>query len=252
MKIDFPVPEQYPQLEALWQEAFGDPAEFVEGFFYTAFSPARCRCVTAEGAVTAALHWMDVRLEGQRFAYLYAVAVKEACRGQGLGRRLLEDTHAHLAFRGYDGVLLVPQQEGLRAMYEKFGYRTCTTVSEFSAEAGQIPVALQRIDREQYARLRRELLPAGSAVEQEEAIAFLETMAFFYRGEKLLLAAHGENGKLWCPELLGDPGEAPGILAALRCAGGHFRTPGDDVPFAMFLPLSREARAPAHLGLAFD
>ena len=32
MKIDFPVPAQYDQLMALWQEAFGDSEEFVDGF----------------------------------------------------------------------------------------------------------------------------------------------------------------------------------------------------------------------------
>ncbi len=46
MKIDFPVPKQYKQLTALWQEAFGDTEEFIDGFFCTAFSPARCRCIT--------------------------------------------------------------------------------------------------------------------------------------------------------------------------------------------------------------
>jgi GNAT superfamily N-acetyltransferase len=202
--------------------------------------------------IVAALHWMDVRLGEQRFAYIYAVAVAEARRGKGLARKLMEDAQSHLAFRGYDGVLLVPQTEELRAMYRKLGYADCTTVSEFPAQAGESPAALQRIDREEYAKLRKEMLPAGSAVEDEENIAFLETMAFFYRGENLLLAAHAENGKLWCPEFLGDAAAAPGILKALNCTEGHFRTPGNQFPFAMFLPLTSEATPPKHLALAFD
>lgn len=252
MKIDFPVPKQYEQLMQLWQEAFGDTEEFVDGFFCTAFSPARCRCVTIDSKVVAALYWMDVTCEGQRFAYLYAVAVAEKHRGKGLCAALMADTHAHLTLRGYDGVLLVPQEEGLRKMYEKMGYRDATSVDEFPAQAGDPPVALQRIDREEYARLRKVLLPAGSAVEEEESIAFLETMAFFYRGEDLLLAAHAVNGKLWCPEFLGSRSEAPAVLAALRCTEGHFRTPGSTFPFAMFLPLEADAQVPCHLALAFD
>ncbi len=252
MKIDFPVPNQGQQLVALWQEAFGDTLEFIEGFFCTAYSPSRVRCVTIDQKIVAALYWMDVTFEGRRFAYLYAVAVAKNYRGKGLCTALMADTHAHLAFRGYDGVLLVPQEEGLRQMYEKMGYKTCTTVSEFPAVAGDAPVALQRISREEYARLRRCMLPAGSAVEEEESIAFLETLAFFYRGENLLLAAHTENGKLWCPEFLGDRSQAPGVLAALRCAQGHFRTPGSTFPFAMFLPLTEDVRAPRYLGFAFD
>ena len=252
MKIDFPVPKQYEQLMQLWQEAFGDTEEFVDGFFCTAFSPARCRCVTIDSKVVAALYWMDVTYEGQRFAYLYAVAVAEKHRGKGLCAALMADTHAHLTLRGYDGVLLVPQEEGLRKMYEKMGYRNCTSVDEFPAQAGDTPVTLQRIDREEYAQLRKVLLPAGSAVEEEESIAFLETMAFFYRGENLLLAAHAVNGKLWCPEFLGSRSEAPAVLAALRCTEGHFRTPGSTFPFAMFLPLETNAQVPCHLALAFD
>lgn len=252
MKIDFPVPRQYKQLTALWQEAFGDSEEFIDGFFCTAFSPARCRCVTISRKVVAALYWMDVRMGEQRYAYIYAVAVAEKRRGKGLARTLLADTQAHLSLRGYDGVLLVPGSEELRAMYEKLGYVTCTSVSEFSAQAGDTSVQLQRIDRDEYARLRRDLLPPDSGVEGHESIAFLETLAFFYRGENLLLAAHVNNGNLWCPELLGDPAAAPSILKALNCGEGRFRIPGTDSPFAMFLPLAEDAPAPKHLALAFD
>lgn len=252
MKIDHPVPKQYKQLVVLWQEAFGDTEEFIDGFFCTAFSPARCRCMVINKKIAAALYWMDVRMGEQRFAYIYAVAVAEKRRGKGHGKKLLEDVQAHLALRGYDGVLLVPGSDDLRGYYEKLGYRTCTYVCEFAAQAADTPVVLQRIDREEYARLRCRMLPEGSGLEEEENISFLETMAFFYRGENLLLAAHGENGKLWCPELLGDADAAPGILKALNCSEGHFRTPGDTFPFAMFLPLRVEAQPPKHLGLAFD
>lgn len=252
MKIDFPVPKQYKQLTALWQEAFGDTDEFIDGYFCTAFSPARCRCITISRKVVAALYWMDVRMGEQRYAYIYAVAVTEKRRGKGLARTLLADTQAHLALRGYDGILLVPGSDSLRSLYEKLGYVTCTNVSEFPATAGDTPIPLQRINRDEYARLRRELLPEGAGVESEESIAFLETIVFFYRGENLLLAAHAENGKLWCPELLGDTAAAPGILKELRCTEGHFRTPGDKFPFAMFLPLSKNAQPPKHLALAFD
>ncbi len=252
MKIDFPVPRQYKQLTQLWQEAFGDTEEFIDGYFCTAFSPARCRCITISRKVVAALYWMDVRLGEQRYAYIYAVAVTEKRRGKGLARTLLADTEAHLALRGYDGVLLVPGSESLRTLYQKLGYVTCTTVSEFSAAAGDSPIPLQRITRDEYAQLRQAYLPAGAGVEGEEGVAFLETIVFFYRGENLLLAAHAENSKLWCPELLGDTAAAPGVLKALRCTEGRFRTPGEDIPFAMFLPLSKKAQPPKHLAFAFD
>lgn len=252
MKIDFPLPKQNKQLVSLWQEAFGDTEEFVDGFFYTGFSPSRCRCITISRKVVAALYWLDVRYENQRFAYIYAVAVAKSRQGKGLGRALMEDTHAHLALRGYDGALLVPQSPELRELYEKLGYRDATTVTEFTCQAGETPLVLHRIDRDEYAALRRASLPQGSALQEDESISFLETMAFFYRGEHVLLAANAENGRLHCPELLGDPAAAPGILASLNCTEGFFRTPGGEKPFAMFRPLEAGAVPPKYLGLAFD
>lgn len=252
MKIDFPIPNQGMELVGLWQEAFGDSLEFIEGFFCTGFSPSRCRCLTVDTKIAAALYWFDVTCNGQRFAYLYAVATAKAYRGQGLCRKLMEDTHAHLKLRGYDGVLLVPQTEALRQMYAKMGYALCTTLREFTCDAAGEPVTLQRIDREEYAEARRAFLPQGGAVQDEESIAYLEMMAFFYRGSDFLLAARREGNRLFCPELLGNASAAPGILAALNCASGSFRTPGEGMDFAMFLPLEKDAQAPAYFGLAFD
>lgn len=252
MKIDFPIPAQGPELVKLWQEAFGDSVEFIEGFYCTGFSPSRCRCVSLNGQVAAALYWLDARWGDQRYAYLYAVATAKAHRGKGLCRALMEDTHAHLALRGYDASLLVPQGEALRQMYRNMGYRECTTVREFSCPAGTGAPALRRIDRDTYAALRREFLPEGGVVQENENIAYLENFAFFYHGEQVLLAARKEGRNLLVPELLGDAAAAPGITAALGCSRGHFRTPGEGTPFAMFLPLNPGARAPEYFGLAFD
>lgn len=252
MKIDFPVPNQYPQLENLWKEAFGDTEEFIDGFFCTGFSPSRCRCVMEDEKILAALYWLDALCEGQRLAYVYAVATADSHRGKGLCKALMADTHAHLKLRGYEGVLLVPQTAELRQMYEAMGYRTCTTVSEFTCEAGTEPLTLHRIDRDEYAALRRQFLPDGGAVQEEESISYLETMAFFYQGDGFLAAALPENGVLRCAELLGDVAAAPGLLAALRCRTGSFRIPGDGKDFAMFLPLEETAKPPKYLGLAFD
>lgn len=252
MKIDFPLPSQSGQMVALWQEAFGDSLEFVEGFFCTGYSPARCRCMTIDGQVVAGLYWLDAEMDGLRYAYLYAVAVSKAHRGKGLGRALMEDTRAHLAYRGYDGILLYPQNDALRTMYEKMGYTTCTYVSRFTCKAGENPVALRRIDRDEYAALRRTYLPEGSVLQENENIAYMEMMAFFYAGEDFLLAAGKEGQSLYAPELLGNTAAAPGILAALHCTEGQFQTMGDEIPLAMYLPLSKKAKTPKYLGLVFN
>lgn len=252
MKIDFPVPSQYDELSALWQEAFGDSEEFIDGFFYTGFSPARCRCAVEEGKVVAALYWFDVRFTNQRFAYVYAVAVDKAHRGRGISTALMTDTHTHLKLRGYEGVLLLPQEEGLRKLYAKLGYSECTRINAFSCPAAETPVELHRIDRDEYARLRRTYLPEGGAVQEDENIAYLEMMAFFYAGADFLLAARKDGQTLRGLELLGNTNAAPGILAALDCSDGSFRIPGGETSFAMFLGLTENAEPPTYLGLVFD
>ena len=252
MKIDFPVPSQIPELRNLWQTAFGDTEEFIDGFFFTGFSYARCRCVTIGGTLAAALYWFDVECRGQRMAYIYGVATHPDHRGKGLCRKLMADTHAHLTLRGYRGAVLVPQGESLRGMYAAMGYRDFGGISEFVCTAGPEIAQLHRIDRDEYAALRRRYLPEGGVIQEGDSICFLETMAFFYAGPHFVLAAATEGQKLHSPEILGDLSAAPGILTALGCAGGTFRHPGEGEKFAMFLPLTDHARIPDYFGLAFD
>lgn len=252
MKIDNPAMEQLPSLRRLWQLSFGDDDAFLDLFFSTAFSPDRCRCMIANGQAAAALYWFDVRCRGQKLAYLYAVATHPDNRGQGLCRALMADTHALLAAQGYQGALLVPEGDRLRAMYTKLGYRDCTTISEFSCAPGAAPVALQAVAPEEYACLRRRFLPEGGVLQEGACLDFLSPQADFYAGPDFLLAAVQENRMLHGIELLGNAEAAPGILSALGCTQGRFRTPGTGHPFAMFLPLSQTALPPAYFGLAFD
>ena len=252
MKIDFGPPHQRPALMELWQVAFGDTPAFIHRFFETAYVPSRCRCVTVAGELAAALYWFDVACEGQKMAYIYAVATAPAWRGRGLCRKLMADTHACLAQDGYHGALLVPEGETLRRMYRSFGYKNCTTLREFAATAGDAPLALTPLHREDFARLRRELLPHGALLQENENLAYLETFAQFYAGEGCLAVLTQNGNQVFCPEILGDPDQAPGILRALGAAEGTFRCPGAGMDFAMFLPLHPDAVTPRYFAFAFD
>ena len=247
MVIDFPKQAQIPGLRQLWKLAFGDTDAFLDTFFDTAYAARRCRCIPEGDTVAAALYWFDCECEGRKLAYLYAVATHPDHRGRGLCRRLMQDTHSHLARQGYDGALLVPQDGALRKMYAAMGYRDATGISEFSCAAAA-PVPLLPVDAGTYGKLRRQYLPKGGVVQEGENLAFLARSAELYAGEDLLLAVSG--GEVL--ELLGNAEKAPGILGALGLPEGKFRTPGDDLPFAMFLPLKEDAPAPAYFGLAFD
>lgn len=253
MTFDYPAPAQLPLLRRLWKIAFGDTDAYLDAFFDTAFSPLRCRCAWSGEALAGMLFWFDVSCRGQKMAYLYAVATHPEHRGKGVCRSLMADTHDHLTRQGYMGALLVPVTEALRAMYASFGYRDCTTVSETFCAAGNTPVPIHRIDREEYARVRRQLLTEGGVVQEEENLAFLETQAGFYKGVDFLLAAQPtEEGTLFGTELLGGAAAAPGILLSLGYPQGTFRTPGSRKPFAMFRPLAKGAAIPDYFGFAFD
>ena len=250
MKVDYPSPEQIDSLRSLWQEAFGDDDAFLEQFFTCGFAPDRCRCITIDGEIAAALYWFDCSYQGKPLAYLYGVATGKAHRGQGLCRILTENTHSHLKYLGYAGVVLVPAEENLFEMYGKMGYAPCACVSEFDCQAGDTPVSLRSIDAGEYGRLRREFLPKNGVLQEGDNLNFLQKLAQFYAGEDFLAAVY-RGEKCFIPELLGNMDAAPGILAALHKNKGHFRTPGTEKPFAMYHALS-DLPAPEYFGLAFD
>ena len=253
MTIDFPKEEQIPQLRTLWQEAFGDEDAYLDQFQETGFSPERCRCVTCDGQIAAALYWFPCFCRGKQIAYLYAVATKKGFRHQGLCLRLLEDTHACLQEQGYAGAILMPANEGLYFLYEKAGYKPATQIGEFSCKAQGEPVQIQKISGEDYDSLRALYLPAGSVIQGDAAIAFLETQAEFYQGDGFLLCGCADGTHLQVQEYLGKKELAPRILRALHLEEGLFRGPGAERMFTMYLPLTPEGREfPTYFGLPLD
>lgn len=252
MTIDYPVSGQVSQLKALWKTAFGDVDQFLDPFFEIAYAPNRCRCVMEDGKLAAMLYWFETLCDGQRFAYVYAVATDPAFRNRGLCRVLMEDTAAILKEQGYDGILLYPASQGLVQMYAKMGFSHCTTVKEFQCEAGDTPVALRKIGVNEYARLRQQLLPPGGAVQEGELLEFLATQAEFCAGCGWVAALSTYDGQIHCQELLGDISAAPGILKALGEKHGFFRTFGGEKSFAMGRPLRENCKFPVYFGLPLD
>ncbi len=252
MTIDYPSAQQIPALRCLWKEAFGDEDLFLDAFFQTGFSPERCRCITQSGDVTAALYWFEMTCGESRIAYLYAVATAAAHRGKGLFSALLQDTKNVLTQQGFDGILLVPETEALGRMYEKFGFSVCTKVRETHAEAGENAVDFREIGPAEFARLRRQLLPAGSVLQEGADLRFLATQYRFWAGEEWLAAGQIYDGKLICREFLGNKEMIPGLLRAFGVPQGRFRTPGDERAFGYLLPLQGRCGRPAYFGLALD
>lgn len=247
MNIHNPLPRQLAQLEALWQEAFGDGREQTQLFFNTAFRPERSLCIELDGSIVAALYWMDCADGCGKLAYLYAIATAAAHRGKGLCRALMEKTHGLLAQQGYSGAVLVPAEESLFSFYERLGYKELPCMDTLRCTA-QEAIHLRQLEPEEFYRARNALLPAGGVVQED--LSYLAGFAGLYAGEGFTCVASPQGKTLLCAELLGERSAAAGITAALGCDEGIFRVPGSG-RHAMFKPLVRRP-APAYFGLAFD
>lgn len=257
MTMRYPTDSDIPALRRIWKEAFGDSDAFLDSFFAAAFSPERCRIADENGAKSV-LYWFDCTLDGRRFAYLYAVATDKASRGRGLCRSLMADTHGLLKSAGFAGAILVPGEESLFGFYRGMGYRAAASVDAWHcAGSSEEKCALEILDAESYARLRRDFLPVGGVIQEGQTLSFLAGFAQFVKGAGFLAACTAEDGVLSCHEMLFTPPKAPTIcfqklLSAMNCTRGHFRTPGTSRPFAMWLPLQADAPAPRYFGLALD
>ncbi len=253
IEIGAPYESDREALRSLWKEAFGDTEEFLDLFERTAYSPDRARRLTVDGECAAALYWFDCECEGQKIAYLYAIATESERRGQGLCRALMEDTHEHLRSLGYAASLLVPSEPSLFGFYEKLGYRNATAVSEFTCDAAEESIELKRIKEEEYATLRRQMLPRAGVVQENENLRYLAAQALFYRGEEFLLAARKEREYLVGIEILGNRTVAPKILKTLGTQKGSFRTVGEDRTISMIYPLStQKVTNITYFGIPFD
>ena len=241
IELRHPRPGEEHRLRALFTEAFGDEA-FTDLFFRTGFSPNRC-LGAYDGELLAALHWFGCTLEGKKAAYIYGIAAFRSCRGRGIGSALIRAALEYLKGEGYGPILLVPAEERLFGYYQRFGFRTVSTIREERVEAG-MPRPIRKLTAEEYASARRQLLPEASLVQEGPCLALLSGYAEFYATEHALAAV--SQDMVW--ELLGDPADAPGLIAALALPSATVRTPGPGRPFAM----GTEVKGTIHLGLALD
>ena len=257
-EISKPSPLQIKELRTLWKDTFGDSDAFLDFFFDKAFSLDRCLCMTSNHSVVGALYWFDCTFLDKKIAYIYAVATAKSFRGQGICHALMEYTHLCLKEQGYAGAILSPAEASLFDFYKKLGYETCAYTSELQFFEEQLyafeekEIALQKIDKDTFARLRRDFLPSNAVLQENENLDFLESQAEFYSGTHFLLTARKDGNHLQGIEFLGDTSVIPSLLQAFDCSSGNFRTIGSETPFAMYYPLTDIGCVPNYIGFVFD
>lgn len=245
----YTVLEDRPALTKLWQEAFGDGIAYIDAFFETAYAPERSRVAVADGRIAGMHFWFDCQLAGEKYAYLYAVATDSRFRGQGIATALMEEGEALLRERGYAGVLLSPGSASLFRFYEKRGYETVGFRSEERIAAGE-PIPVREVGEEEYAALRRKLLPENGVRQEGENLHFLRRFCRFYAGEGFCAAVY--QGEEFLPEYLGDRTKLPGLLGALKMKEASVRMIGNDTPCVMGKWFSPADKKTVYLGFVFD
>lgn len=257
-KINMPSSSQIPELRQLWKDTFGDSDAFLDHFFETAFSLDRCMCTACNDFVVGALYWFDCTFLGEKIAYIYAVATAKAFRGQGICSSLMEHTHKYLKEQGYAGAILSPAEKTLFDFYGKMGYETCAYTNELQFTKDTLyalekkHTAWKQISKDEFAKLRRDFIPADAVLQENENLDFLETQAEFYAGNSFVLTAQKNGTHLHGIEFLGDTTVIPCLLQAFHCTTGHFHTMGTEKPVAMYLPFTDVGCLPAYIGFVFD
>lgn len=241
------LPADRPTLTKLWQDGFGDPVTFIDLFFESGFAPERSRIALVDDTPAAGLYWFDGLLGDERYAYIYAVATDPAFQGRGIASALMADAHAQLAREGYAGAILSPGSESLFRFYGRMGYKTVGFVSETLHTAlGQ--TAVQPVEPEEFAALRRTLLPKNGIRQEGANLSYLSRFALLYAGDGFAAAVTGPL----VAEFLGDETRIPGFLGAVGLEQATVRTPGQDRPLIMGLRFDGAEFPPVYFGFPFD
>lgn len=131
-----------PQLEGLWQEAFGDSEQEARSYFKNRHRHEYMLLEEDEGQISGMmsmlpleLHASDRRLKAR---YVFAVATKMEYRGKGVSTRLLQEAQRRMAAEGVDASLLVPASPSLFEYYGKRGYQDAFFIDEIRVKPGEI------------------------------------------------------------------------------------------------------------------
>lgn len=249
MIIDNPSPAHIPALRRIWKQAFGDSDSFLDSFFDTGFSFERCRCVFLNSEPVAAVYLFDGMWKSRKVAYLYALAVEEAYRGQGFSRLLLADTHSALQREGYAGAVLEAASVSLQTYYERFGYQLFGSRQEKTVCWGKEAIACSRLGGLCYEQKRKALLPPGGITQGGALTEFLQTQAELWGGEDFVAALSRQEPLIL--EFLGDPQKLPGFLKARNLPKATVRLPGNAAS-TMYLSLDGSPDTPDYFGLPMD
>ncbi len=110
------------EVKALWRDAFGDEDDFIDAFIMRFYSRRRAFTARRGGRLAGMLHRVPFRTEIGRTGYLFGVATDAEFRRQGIASQLIAETVRRSREEGFDALMLIPADEGLRRFYARFGF----------------------------------------------------------------------------------------------------------------------------------
>ncbi len=215
-------------MKSLWCGTFGDPPELVDSFFELLPSMGTGFVAELDGEVFGAAYVLDAFLHlpdssTKKLAYIYAVAVDDSVRGQGIGAELTRACMRSAWEYSADVCCTLPAEASLYDWYEsRCGLAAASYCSYETVEAGTEAEGIRRLSADEYGFLREDMLRGKAHVGfyygylrfQEEI--FTSSCGGFFEYKGAIACGYIENDTLYVKEYLGDePGFIPALCTAL-------------------------------------
>lgn len=107
---------------SLWQEAFGDTEEFINGFLHNMSYSKNMLIYTKDDDVLGMASMLPVFCGENAGRYIYAVATRRAHRGKGVCRSIMQAVDEFIKMNNEKFAVLVPASQSLFEFYGKMGY----------------------------------------------------------------------------------------------------------------------------------
>jgi predicted N-acetyltransferase YhbS len=129
--IEFASEKYRKGIIELWQEAFGDKAEFINGFLDRMNYAENMLVYSENGEVCGMATMLPVFCGKNKGRYVYAVATAKNHRGKGICNRIMRAVDEFIVKQNEKFAILVPASDSLFGFYEKMGYAQIVCKPDF-------------------------------------------------------------------------------------------------------------------------
>lgn len=122
LKYVYASKNDFAEITALWQEAFGDDETFIADYFERWYSEKRILLCKVGDTLAAMASLIPVKdsTDSREYIYIYALAVKTDFRGRGIAADMLD----YIQTTQKMPLLLQPEKNGVEKFYEAIGFET--------------------------------------------------------------------------------------------------------------------------------